>query len=75
MTAERLANEVKYTLYSLEERRIRAFAESWGIRLPKEPHAFWRAVYGAILDMPDAPQRVRQQAKAWMDRNGGNKNA
>lgn len=70
MTTRQLENEVKQTLYTLDERKIRAFAELWGMQLPKPRRLFWAAIYWAVLRIEDSPKGVRQQAHAWLTKNG-----
>lgn len=70
MKVEKLANQVKWVLFSLDKNRIREFAKSWGITLPKDDREFWRAVYSSILEIPDAPKGVRLRAMNWLMMHG-----
>ncbi|MBE6850925.1 MAG: hypothetical protein E7504_04175 [Ruminococcus sp.] len=70
MTVERLANQVKWVLFSLDKEKIQQFAKSWGITLPKNDKDFWRVVYNSILEIPDAPKGVRLRAMNWLTING-----
>lgn len=57
-------------LFSLDERKIRAYAEKYGVRLSNEPKVFWGSVYKAIYNIIDAPTELKQKAKEWLDKNG-----
>lgn len=56
-------------LFSLDERKIRAYAEKYSVRLSNEPEAFWGSVYKAIYNIIDAPTELRQKAKEWLEEN------
>ncbi len=69
-TAEQLANEVRYTLMTMDETRIRKFAKSWGIELPKQPALFWIQICKAILACPGMPKGTQQVARKKLERYG-----
>ncbi|MDE7389521.1 MAG: hypothetical protein K2M82_01055 [Lachnospiraceae bacterium] len=57
-------------LFSLDERKIRAYAKKYGIKLPTTEKGFWGGVYKAICNIPDAPPDLKQKAKEWLDDSG-----
>lgn len=54
-------------LLSLEENKIRAVYEEWGIEFPTRGENFWEAVAKNILRMPNAPTNVRVEAIKILD--------
>lgn len=57
-------------LFSLDEQKIRAYAEKWCAKVPENPIAFWGAVYKAIYNITNAPTELKQKAKEWLEENG-----
>ena len=57
-------------LFSLDEQRIRAYADKYGVKVPEKPIVFWASVYKAIYNITNAPTELKQKAKEWLDENG-----
>lgn len=58
------------SLFSLDEKKIRAYAKKYGVNLPTTEKGFWGGVYKAICNIPDAPPEVKQKAEDWLIYNG-----
>ena len=53
-------------LFSLDRRRIEAYAQKYQISLPGDSRSFWAVVYKAILQIEGAPTGLRRAAQAWL---------
>ena len=56
-------------LFSLDEAKIKAYLKKRGISLPTDDKIFWGAVYKSICNITDAPQKLKDKAKAWLKEN------
>lgn len=53
-------------LFSLDEKKIRAYAEKYRVALPDNDVAFWGGIYKAICNITNAPKDVQDKARAWL---------
>lgn len=53
-------------LFSLDRRRIEAYALKYQIPMPGDSRSFWAVVYKAILQIEGAPASLRRAAQAWL---------
>ncbi|MDD6490281.1 MAG: hypothetical protein PUG48_10845 [Clostridia bacterium] len=67
---EEFVKERNEALFSLDEEKIRAYAKKYCVSLPENPKVFWGAVYKSIYNVTDAPQELKDKAKAWLEENG-----
>lgn len=56
-------------LFSLDEKKIRAYAKKYGAKLPTTEKGFWGAVYKSIYNINDAPIELKMKAKKWLEKN------
>ena len=67
---EEFVKERNEALFSLDEKKIRAYAKKYCAPLPENPKAFWGAVYKSIYNITNAPSEVKAKAKAWLKEHG-----
>jgi hypothetical protein len=51
---------------SLDESKIRAYAEKYGATLPSDERTFWAGVHKAITSLPHLPSDVRLKSEKWL---------
>ena len=57
-------------LSSLDEAKICAYMDRWGIVAPGNPKAFWEGVHKARTAMKDLPLEDRLLSKRWLVERG-----
>lgn len=68
-TEERIKKFVKArneALFSLDEKKIKAYMKKYCVPDPHSERIFWTMVYKAICNIADAPPEVKAKAKAWL---------
>ena len=66
---KQFVQERNEALFSLDERKIRDYAEKYGIRMPENKKAFNAGVYKAICNITEAPEDIKIKARDWLDKN------
>nr|DAO85298.1 MAG TPA: hypothetical protein [Caudoviricetes sp.] len=61
------AKERDEALWSLDEKRIKAFLNKYRMDWPENDVVFWAGVYKAVLAIVDTPEEVKVKARAWLD--------
>lgn len=72
-TEERIKEFVKErneALFSLDEKKIKAYMKKYCVSEPDSERIFWAMVYKAICNIADAPPEVKAKAKAWLKEQG-----
>lgn len=67
---EVLVKELNEVLFSLDEKKIRAFMRMWDIPEPKDENLFLGSVYAKIYKSKDAPKEVKAKSEAWLKEHG-----
>ena len=57
-------------LFSLDEKKIRAYSRKYKVPMSKHPTVFWASVYKAIANITNAPEDLKAQAEEWLDSHG-----
>lgn len=72
-TEEKIKEFVKErneALFSLDEKKIKAYMKKYCVPEPHNERIFWAMVYKAICNITDAPPEVKDKAKAWLKEHG-----
>lgn len=67
---ENFVKERNEALFSLDEKKIRAYSRKYKVAMPKHPTVFWATVYKAIANITDAPVDLKAKAEEWLDSHG-----
>lgn len=57
-------------LFSLDEKKIKAYMKKYCVPDPHSERVFCAMVYKAICNIADAPPEVKAKAKAWLKEQG-----
>lgn len=50
-------------LFSLDKKKIEAYAKKYDISLPKSEYPFWKGIYLALLNIKGTPASVLKEAE------------
>lgn len=71
---DKFIKERNDALFSLDEKKIKAYIQKYRLKVPQNPITFWGAIYKAIYNISEAPDELKQKAKTWLDEHGMSKN-
>lgn len=70
MCIDSFVKERNEALLSMDKRKIVRWAKKYGLSMPTNDEAFWRAVHKAICNIQTFPWDVRQKSADWLFEHG-----
>ena len=67
---KKFVKERNEALFSLDEKKIKAYMKKYCVPDPHSERVFWAMVYKAICNIADAPPEVKAKAKVWLKEHG-----
>jgi hypothetical protein len=58
------------SLLSLDEKKIRAYAKKYNVKMPEDSKTFWAGIHKARCAIGSIPEAEKQKSRDWLKENG-----